>query len=226
MGITPKSAVAKAKPRSGGRFTPTGGKTITAPSAGGKGIASYYNSVKPSSSTDRPRKPLPSAPPITPARSDDSAQPRQYTGGKFVPGYTPQGFGSGLHQRQAFEDSESEEDNNCEDDDEAEAETQPEAVYDDDEEDIYDDLGAKVKKEPKLGEEDSEFQPDEDFEDGMGYSVIEDFVPNQRGRGGARGRGDGMSVGGSRTERGSYSASKVGRSELNHPHLESRLTAF
>lgn len=228
MGVTPKSAVAKAKPRSGGRFTPTGGKTITAASTastssppapaqrsiGGKTITSYYNSAKPSSATERPRKPLPSAPYATPPRSSaqgaQGAQPRQYTGGKFVPGYTPQGFGVGQHQRQAFEDSESEEDNKSEDDDEAEDEIQPEAEYDDDE-DVYDDLGVRVKKESKLVD-DSEFQPDEDFEDeGMDYTVIEDFAPNQRGRGGARGRSGGKSVGGSRTERGSCSASKVSR---------------
>ena len=134
--MTPKSAVARAKPRSGGRFTPAG-KTITAASVGGatiggaaggasrphtggkSGIAQYYNSGKPSSE-GRVRKPLPNQAPTTPTKAGGGGK-RQYTGGKFVPGYSPQGFGSGL--RAAY-DSESEEEDDDDDDEEEEAEVQ------------------------------------------------------------------------------------------------------
>ena len=85
----------------------------------------------------------------------------------------------------------------------------------DDDEYEHDESGVQIKKESTLGEADSDFQPDDEYEDiadedDLGIASIEDFVP-------ARGRGGGI-VGrqGSRTDggAGSYSNGKVSLSVI------------
>lgn len=222
-----KSAIAQARSRSGGQFArTTGGKRITAasvgaappdrPGFGGKttgpiaspapasssyggktnGPLGSYNVTKPSSSARGRGHPLKSAEPITPTRPPP--EKRQYTGGKFVAGYTPSGpskYGArpadtdteGAEQTDNFSDQSDPEN----DDDDVGGSYQavhvPEDSQSDWEEeiDIYNDgsmpppaHSARPASKGLKNEDDSEFQPEDDEEAvqddmDMDYAVVE-----------------------------------------------------
>ena len=226
-----KSAIAQARSRSGGQFAPsTGGKRITAasvgaapvpkrPFTGGKttgpiaspapGSSSYggkttgplgsWKVTKPSSSTRGRGRPRKQVEPITPTRPP--SEKRQYTGGKFVAGYTPNSTNK-YGARQTDTDIEeagqtdnfSDQSNPENDDDDAGGSYQavhvPEDSQDDWEEetDIYNDdsmpppaHSARPGRPARKGlknEDDSEFQPEDNEEIAnddmdMDYAVVE-----------------------------------------------------